>query len=339
MKFSLMVQALLLLALLTPVDAGAKTFKIATISPDGLAWMKKLRAGVKDIETQTGGRVQFKIYPGGVQGDDYTVLRKMRIGQLQGGAVAASSLTRFYPDLQIYSLPLKFHTNEEVDFVRHHMDDRIIDGLARSGVVSFALAETGFAYLLSVRPVNSLADLQNMKMWVPDGDPVAAKIIQSFGISPIPLHVTDVLAALQTGLVDAVMIPPLVALALQWHNQVHYMLDVPLVYTYSTMMLDKKEFDGIASEDQRVVETVMSRLFEEVDSATRTDNTAAYQALLNQGIRRTTPDPAQLKEWRDQAEVTIRQLVGGADISAESVEALNGLLRQTRVQADASASE
>jgi TRAP-type transport system periplasmic protein len=178
-----------------------------------------------------------------------------------------------------------------------------------------------------------------MKMWVPDGDPVAAKIIQSFGISPIPLHVTDVLAALQTGLVDAVMIPPLVALALQWHNQVHYMLDVPLVYTYSTMMLDKKEFDGIASEDQRVVETVMSRLFEEVDSATRTDNTAAYQALLNQGIRRTTPDPAQLKEWRDQAEVTIRQLVGGADISAESVEALNGLLRQTRVQADASASE
>ena len=97
----------------------AKTIKIATISPDGLSWMKQLRLAAKDIEKQTEGRVKFKIYPGGVQGDDYTVLRKMRIGQLQGGGFAAGSLTRFYPDLQIYNLPLQFRSFEEVDFIPH----------------------------------------------------------------------------------------------------------------------------------------------------------------------------------------------------------------------------
>ncbi|MGK0463596.1 MAG: TRAP-type C4-dicarboxylate transport system substrate-binding protein, partial [Candidatus Azotimanducaceae bacterium] len=99
---------LLVIGMTLAGPAVAKTFKIATVSPDGLAWMKQLRAGAKDIEARTEGRVKFKIYPGGVQGDDFTVLRKMRIGQLHGGMVASSSLTRFYPDLQIYSMPLQF---------------------------------------------------------------------------------------------------------------------------------------------------------------------------------------------------------------------------------------
>ncbi|MEC8197676.1 MAG: twin-arginine translocation signal domain-containing protein, partial [Pseudomonadota bacterium] len=51
---------------------------------------------------------QQKLYPGGVQGDDFTVVRKMRIGQLHGGALAAGTLIRFYTDLQIYNMPLQF---------------------------------------------------------------------------------------------------------------------------------------------------------------------------------------------------------------------------------------
>ena len=106
--------------------------------------MKKLRSGAKEIAQRTDNRVKFKIYPGGVQGDDYTVLRKMRIGQLHGGVIAASTLTRFYPDLQVYNLPLVFRDGAEVDYVRERMDQRIVDGLEEAGFVTFNLTETGF---------------------------------------------------------------------------------------------------------------------------------------------------------------------------------------------------
>ena len=101
-------------------------------------------------------------------------------------------------------MPLLFRNQQEVDYVRSRMDGRIIDGLDGGGIISFSLAETGFAYMLTSEPVASVEDLKKVKAWVPDGDPVAAKLIQSFGISPIPLGLPDVLAGLQTGLIDAV---------------------------------------------------------------------------------------------------------------------------------------
>src|SRR6185295_15689388 len=70
--------------------ANAAAIKIATVAPDGTAWMKEMRATGDAIKTKTEGRVEMKFYPGGVMGDDATVLRKMKIGQLQGGLSPAA---------------------------------------------------------------------------------------------------------------------------------------------------------------------------------------------------------------------------------------------------------
>ena len=324
------IVALLVCLILMPSVSVAKTFKIATISPDGLSWMKKLRSGAKEIAKRTDNRVKFKIYPGGVQGDDYTVLRKMRIGQLHGGVVAASTLTRFYPDLQVYNLPLVFRDGAEVDYVRQRMDDRIVSGLEDAGIVTFNLTETGFAYMLTKEPVKSIQDLKKIKAWVPDGDPISAQLIQSFGISPIPLTLPDVLAGLQTGLVNGVAVPPLVALALQWHNQVKYVTDIPLVYIYSMLSLDKKAFASISTADQAIVKEVMNRVFLEVDRENRVDNLKAYDALISQGIEEVAPTDEQLEAWRVQAEASIESLVESGGISNESLSLLQQYLDEYR---------
>ena len=105
----------------------------------------------------------------------------------------------------------------------------IAEGLQQAGLVTFEFAETGFAYLLTRTPVRTVEELKNLKAWIPDGDPIAAELIKAFDVSPIPLNLTDVLSGLQTGMIDAVVAPPTVALALQWHNHVDYILDLPLV--------------------------------------------------------------------------------------------------------------
>ena len=337
--FGLLLAPLLMFVCVLQTEvAVAKTFKIATVSPDGLGWMKKLRDGTKEIQTRTEGRVKFKIYPGGVQGDDFTVLRKMRIGQLQGDAVAASSLTRFYPDLQIYNLPLQFRNQGEVDYVRARMDERIISGLDAGGMVSFSLAETGFAFILTSEPVTGLEDLKKVKAWVPDGDPIAAKLIQAFGISPIPLGLPDVLAGLQTGLIDAVAVPPIVALALQWHNHVKYVTRLPLMYIYSMMAIDKKAFESISAADQLVVREVLNRVFSEVDADNRRDNVKAYNALLAQGIQEVEPSAEQLLAWRAQADQSVIE-ISGDGISQASLDIFQQYLREYRQLDQSSAAQ
>ena len=310
----------LIMMMFSPLGVEAATYKIATISPDGLGWMKKLRAGAREIETRTDGRVKFKIYPGGVQGDDATVLRKMRIGQLHGGVVAAGSLTRFYPDLQVYNLPLQFRDTDEVEYVREEMDQMIVDGLGNAGIVSFHLTETGFAYLLSQEPVTEVDDLKNLKAWIPDGDPIAAELVKAFGVSPIPLNMTDVLAGLQTGLIDAVMAPPAVALALQWHNHVKYMTELPLVYIYSMLAMNDKAYKKIKQDDRSVVQEVMDRVFREVELDTRVDNQKALQALTLIGIERVEVPAEALVEWQAMADQSIGKLIQSGEISPESVQ-------------------
>ncbi len=115
MKFRNLV-ALALISLAASLQAA--TIKIATVAPDGTAWMREMRAGADAVKKRTDGRVEIKYYPGGVMGDEPSVLRKIKIGQLQGGAFTGGELSAIVKDAQIYSLPFLFKNQEEVDKVR-----------------------------------------------------------------------------------------------------------------------------------------------------------------------------------------------------------------------------
>ena len=322
------IVCLLLVFCFLPLFASGEVFKIATISPDGLGWMSKFRVGLERIEAETNKRVTFKIYPGGVQGDDATVLRKMRIRQLNGGVFAAGSLTRFFPDLQVYNLPLQFRSYEEVDFVRARMDSYISDGLRKAGIKTFAFTETGFAYLLANEPVSSLADLRKLKAWIPDNDPIAAELIKSFDVSPIPLNITDVLPALQTGMINAVVGPPSVILALQWHNHLTHLMNLPLVYIYSMLAMDMKVYSKASSKDQETVVKILDEVFELVGRETRSDNERALQALKKIGI--TFVEPTNKAEWQAAADLSVQKLMRSGEISGEVVNTYLELLKNFR---------
>ena len=124
------------------------TFKIATISPDGTRWMNMMRAAANDIKSQTNGRVRFKFYPGGVMGNDSSVMRKIRIGQLHGAAFTGGGLAEAYPDIAIYGLPMLFANLAEVDYVRARMDKVFEAGMEDAGFVNFGIVEGGFAMFM-----------------------------------------------------------------------------------------------------------------------------------------------------------------------------------------------
>ena len=97
------------LVLLGPIgstNATAKTLKIATLMPEGSGFVTEMRQAGENIDSRTEGRVRLKFYPGGVMGNDKTVMRKMRIGQIHGAALPSGPLASVFPDIEIYSLPL-----------------------------------------------------------------------------------------------------------------------------------------------------------------------------------------------------------------------------------------
>jgi hypothetical protein len=181
-----LIFAALAVLIAVPAQAQTATLRLATAAPDGSYWMREMRAGADEIARHTDGRVRIQYFPGGVMGNDQAVLRRMRIGQLQGGAFTGGALMQVHGDAGIYSLPFLFRSHDEVDYVRERMDARIERGLEQAGLVSFGIAEGGFANLMSGVPVARVEDLRGQKVWVPEGDPVAAAAAGARGRAPRP---------------------------------------------------------------------------------------------------------------------------------------------------------
>ncbi|MCK5696428.1 MAG: TRAP transporter substrate-binding protein DctP [Desulfobacula sp.] len=288
---------LILFFILTTDNVYAVKLKIATLSPEGSMWMGKMRKGAKQVARETDNRVIFKFYPGGVMGNDKTVLRKIRIGQLHGGAVVGGSLSQFFPANQIYAQPLKFKNIEEVDYVRKHMDQYIIDGLDKAGFVTFGLMGGGFAYIMSQKPIETVEDLRDQKVWIPDNDKISRDSIKTFGITPIPLPIADVRTSLQSGLINTVATSPVGAIVLQWHTQIKYVVDIPLIYVYAVLAINNKKFLKIPEQDRRIVTEVMTKALKEIDIQNRVDDIKAIQTLKNRGIIFITPSKDALINW------------------------------------------
>lgn len=329
--FKRYLQPLLFGALVcSSAGAHAATLKIATLSPEGSGWMKLLREHAQNVQTRTGGSVKIKIYPGGVMGDDKAVMRKMRVGQLHGAVITAGGLVQNYKDIALYSLPLLFRNDEEVDYVRRVMDEELMAGLREKNFVGFGFAEVGFAYPMMQRPGTSVADIRGGKVWTPDNDPASLRAFTAFDISPIPLPIADVLAGLQTGLIDSIGSPPIGAIALQWHTQVEHAIDLPLMYTYGLFTMTERAFKRLQPEEQRIVEEEMGAAVQAADASARRDHNNAKQALLAQGINWAAPNLREMAEWNRLADEANAKLVAEGYISPDVYARTRELLSEIR---------
>ncbi len=180
-----------------------------------------------DIMKKTENRVQFKIYPGAILGDERDMLRKLKIGQIQGAALTSAGLSSIFNEIDVLQIPFLFQTYEEVDTVLAKMDTFFRKGLEDRGYVLLGWSEGGFIYLLSNKPILTVADFRKTKVWVWEESPMPKAVMDEAGVSAIPLSVPDVLVALQTGMVETVYAPPTGAIALQWFTRVKYMTNVP----------------------------------------------------------------------------------------------------------------
>ena len=263
-------------------------------------------------------------------GNDAQVLRKIRIGQLHGGAFTAGGLGERYGALNLYGIPLLFRSLDEVDAVRGKLDPQLRAALEKAGFVSFGFVEGGFANLLSNEPIRSVEDMRRKKVWVPEGDQISFLAMESLGLSPVVLPITDVLTGLQTGLIEIAFASPVGALVLQWHTKVQYMTDLPLSYSMGVFAIEKDAFAALQPADQEIVREVIGQYISGLDRAAREDNRRAAEVLEQAGLTTVTVNAADVEGWRSTIESIYPQLRERPDIDPVMFDALFAALAEYR---------
>jgi len=320
----------LIFGLLCLGAAQAVEIKIATAAPEGSNWMRQMRAGGDEIRERSDGRVTLKFYPGGIMGNDSQVLRKIRVGQLHGGAFTGGGIAERYPGFNLYGIPLLFRSYGEVNFIRQHLDGKLQAGLEEAGFTSFGFVEGGFAHLMANEPISRVVDMRRRKVWSPDGDPIGFRVLEAMGLSPVVLPPTDVLTGLQTGLLDVVAASPVVALILQWHTKIKYVTDLPVAYGLGIFAIDNRVFGRLPVADQGMVRSVMEGVVAELDTQTRRDDIAARSALEQAGLEYVPVNSEDIPAWRETIEGLYPELRQRRDIDSELLDEILLLLEEYR---------
>ena len=276
----------------------ATVIKIATLAPDGTSWMRTLYAVNDEISKKTDNRVRFKIYPGGILGDEGDMLRKIHIGQIQGAVLTSSSLSTIFNEMDVFQIPFLFEKYEEVDYVIEKMDAFFKKGFEDKGYIMLGWSEGGFVRLMSTVPVDTLDKLKKAKVWTWPGSPMTKAIFDEAGISGIPLSVPDVLVGLQTGLVDVVYAPPSGAIAMQWFTKTKYCTDVPLIYLVGGLMLKKSMFSKLPASDQDVMRESFQQHMNQLKHIIRKENEEALQVMAKHGVKILKPSSDQIDEFK-----------------------------------------
>jgi TRAP-type C4-dicarboxylate transport system substrate-binding protein len=305
---------ILALSLALPGSSSAaepQVIKFATLAPEGSTWMKVMNELNAELQAKTAGRIKFKIYAGGVQGDETDVVKKIRIGQLQAAGFTGVGLGQIAPEVRILDAPWLFRDNAEADFIRQTFAKDLDAAIEKGGYVLLGWTELGWVYVFSRAPVASPEDMRKAKMWVWEGDPIAQAAYKALGVTPRPLSVVDVMSSLETGMVDGVYGPPMGVTALQWFRRTKYIYNVPIADSNGAVLISRKAFDAIAEPDRKVLLELSARHLKRLSLLSRQENEEALAALQKQGLTLSAKaTSAVMRRYEELGRQARRELVG-----------------------------
>ena len=286
--------------------------KIATLAPEGSSWAKVLRTIDADVRQETDGNVGFKIYPGGVQGDEKVVLRKMRIGQLHGGNFGGQGVSQTLPDVLALQMPFLFDSYAEVDYVLEKMDSFYRQGYEERGYVFLGWADIGFVHILSQQPVATVEDMRAQKVWQLPDEPLTSVLFRLAGVTSVPLNIPDVLLGLQTNLINVVYASPSATIVLQWFTRAKYVTQLPINYTLGALLIDKRTFAKISATDREHIHRIARQHMAALNQRNRRDNDEAMTVLQANGLSLVEVNPNDVETFKGLVTSAEAELVGQA---------------------------
>ncbi len=291
--------------------------RLATLAPDGSSWMKILSRGGAEVETKTAGRVKVKYYAGGVQGDERDVVRKMNLGQLDGGAVTSVGLSMIDESIRVLELPRMFASVEELDYVADKMWPYFQDKFKKKGYRLNDRGDVGWIYFMSKNEITSVDVLRQQKAWLWGDDGLVRAMYKRLNVSGVPLGVPEVEPALTTGRINAAYSSPLAAVALQWNTKIKYITAMPMSFAIGATVLKEDVFAKVSAEDQALIRKITTGMSKTLRKQIRKDNASALKQMERKGVKVSQTPPEMVAAFDKAAQEVWAELTGKMFSKAE----------------------
>ena len=315
---------LALLALLgtLALPAGAQQrvlVKMATLVPDGSSWHQILKETAARWEQVSGGRVKVNLYPGGVAGDDPDVVRKMRLGTLQAGVLTAVGVAEIDKSVYALGVPMMYSGYDEVYAVLEKMRPRLEASLDQKGFVVLNWADGGWVHFFTKKPVARPDDLRRLSLFTWAGDDDSLEVWKSVGFQPRPLPATEIMTALQTGLVEALGTPPQVAVISQYFQHAPNMTQLRWQLLLGATVIRKDVWERIPADLRPQLMEITRDAGRRLQAEIRGSEARDVEAMKKRGLNVVAVDAKAQAEWQKLVD-TILPRVRGKIVPADALD-------------------
>ncbi len=283
-----------LLAFVAVLGFGASAhatvkIKLGTLAPNGSVWHNLIKEMGQKWAEASGGQVQLVIYPGGVVGNEGDMVKKMRVGQLQAAALSSVGLHDITPEPQVIGSPMLVNDSKTLDFVMERVGPTLEKTLEARGFVVLGWSQVGMARFFMTKPRASMKELASAKVFAWDGDPASVDAWRAAGLQPVVMSSTDVVASLQTGLIDTVALAPVYAFSTRMFEQAKYMLDLPWACLNGATVVKRDVWDKVPADVRPKLLQIAHEYGAKIDAEVRKMENDAMTAMKREGLKVVTP--------------------------------------------------
>jgi TRAP-type C4-dicarboxylate transport system substrate-binding protein len=319
----------LLLAAILP---GQKShdLKLATLAPKDGSVHKILEDLKAELAKAPEGGIKLKLKPDYTLGES-AMVGKMRIDALQAGLITVVGIGEIDKSVAaLQDLPMMFRDFDELDHVQQKLTPTLEKRLAAKGFYVLGWVDAGWVRWFSRAPVLTPDDLRKQKVfcWVSQTDQF--DMMKKHGFSPVLLEPSNIKTSLATGLIDALVTVPWVALGYQYYSDTKHCLALDWGPLVGGLVVSKKAFDALPEAKRAAFRAAALVHCARIRAANRKEMVEAIETMQSKwGLRVHEPNAEQRRAWQTLAEQLWPEIRGKL-IPAELFDEVRQLLEERR---------
>ncbi len=305
-------------------------FKLASLAPKNVGWARHVREIAHPyLKEGTNNGLKIKWYWGGIMGNDKDYIKKMMMGQLQGGAFTGQGTVLICPEMGVVELPFMFNNYAEVDYIKEKMWPSFDSYAEKRGYKIIVWADQDFDQIYSAKiKLDKLEDYSKTRFVTWYG-PVEQMVLKKLGVSPIPVNVTEIVPSIRQGVADTMIAPAIWVVGTQIWTVFKYVNPVKIRYSPVTCIVTMEGFNSVPKDYQDVVMGLRGEPTSKILKKIREDNKRSYKAMIDNGVKETIMPPEVLEIMREKCK-TVWYEAAGKEFPKELLDELLAHLKEFR---------
>lgn len=288
-------------------DIKERTFRFALQPAKGTSQVAGAQKFAELVHAKSGGKMTVNVFEGGVLGSDSASLSSMLAGTIDFSLMSVGTLASYDKQFSAFDFPYLFNNEKEADFVLDGpVGKKILAKMPEKGFMGMAYAELGFRHIHnSKRPINTLADLQGLKIRVIPV-PIYLDFMSQEGANPVPMSYTELFPALESKTVDGATNPFQNVEFSKFYEINKYLSLTRHMYSAMVFIGSKKTWDKLTPDEQKVIQESADEAKTFQRKAARETNARSLESLKKTMVVNEISE-AEIAKMRDKAKPVIEK--------------------------------